>query len=338
MPYTLEKIDKKNSSDEYWQRIYQHLKKSADLANTIFKEQKISSFKSSFIDWLNNGAVSYLVWKDQKTAGSFALDVFRKESPHDKKIAFHNRLVDAGIEQELIKLIFEAYLQYDAQSQYFFVKSENGDNDSIPLKLAIDIHDHRGLFDLQISSLSKEYLIGEMDYYFRKFPELSLDFHEILPEELYKSYCDLFVGLVREIPGNPEGNTYNLSQTQLRNREAEMIKFQQYELRYLLRDKNKKLIGLTSLGFNKKNPEIGHQHLTGISIDYRGRGLAKYLKVAMLLKILNSYPEVKKLETEIHTANKISIKMNKSMAFKQKGYRKVYLISRERIKTWLNNY
>ncbi len=333
MTYKFEKIDKENTADDYWQRIYEYTNECHKIRGLDFEEKPLNAFKSSFLLWLNNGAASYMVWKNDKAAGSFEFNIF----PLNKKqLVFYNHLIDSSVEDELLRGIFERFLDYDPQSQYFYIKSANGENDFIPSKLAVKAWEYRALYEWDISLLNKEELLNNLDLCTKRYSDYSIKFYEKLPGELLKSYCKMYVRLIKEMPGHPDPESYNLTEEELKSRQESLIKNEQFKLRYLLYDQANNLIGVTTVGINKKNPNVGYQHFTGIAKKYRGRGLSKYLKLAMLLKLQNNYPKLIKLETEIYKENSISIKMNESMGYKQNGYRKVYLIPRERIKNWLD--
>jgi len=136
--YKISKIDNDNDSDEYWQRIYDDVKKSYEMREVEFIEEPLSKFKSSYLLWLNNGAVSYFVWKNDKLAGYFNFDIFHKEDAEKRRVVFFNRLFKAYVDEELWKEIFKRFLEYDLPSQHFYIKSENGEDDFITSILGVD--------------------------------------------------------------------------------------------------------------------------------------------------------------------------------------------------------
>lgn len=334
MLYQIEKIDKRNERDDYWQRIYEFSKKCSEIRGVDFKEESLNRFKSSYLLWLNNGGMSYLVLKNAKEAGHFGFDVYHKEDLDKRQVVFYNRLIDRFLDESLMRIILQCFLVYDLKSKYFYIKSENGKSDFIPLKLGVKAYDNRGLYELIISELNIEELLKKLNAYRDQYSDYSLQFYETLPDSLLESYCNTFVSLIKEVPGNPDAESYKLEASELKEQQESLTKNAVYELRYLLYD-NDTLIGLTSVGLKKNESETGYQHLTGISKDYRGIGLGKYIKLAMLFKLKETYPDFRKLETEIHQKNRISIEMNESMGYKLKGERKVYFIPRKRIEDWL---
>ena len=60
-----------------------------------------------------------------------------------------------------------------------------------------------------------------------------------------------------------------------------------------------------------------NQNLTGVKEEYRGRGLGKWLKAAMLEWIKEEYPEVQIIVTGNATTNAPMLAINKRLGFKE---------------------
>lgn len=333
--YKIENLDKENDVDEYWQNIYEYIKKCREIKGIEFKEQPLSTFKKSYISWLNRG-MTYLVWKNNMPAGTLDFEVLHKENLARRQVNFYNSLVDSeDLTDYLLKKIFEYFLAYDFESNYLYFKSENENNNFIVVRLLLKAYDIRYLYELNVSFLDKITLQNRLNSYEAEYSNYSLRFYKTLPEELMKPYCELYERICEGIPGNQDLNSSKLKEAELRNSQESLVKRGIYELRYLLYNKDEKLVGFTAVGINENRSETAYQHLTGLVESCRGIGLGKYLKLTMLLKLQNEYPHLKKLETEIHPENIISIKMNESFGYIQKGKREVYLVPRRKIEDWL---
>ena len=59
------------------------------------------------------------------------------------------------------------------------------------------------------------------------------------------------------------------------------------------------------------------QELTGVSCEFRGRGLGKWLKAKMILHIKDTYPDVKRIITGNAEANAPMLSINERMGFKK---------------------
>jgi len=64
-----------------------------------------------------------------------------------------------------------------------------------------------------------------------------------------------------------------------------------------------RIAGMTDAAYMPFEPDRVCQFLTGTRMDCRGRGLAKWLKAAMLLFVRNAYPDVQRVITENASSN-----------------------------------
>ncbi len=81
-------------------------------------------------------------------------------------------------------------------------------------------------------------------------------------------------------------------------------------------EEDEKISGLTEMRYNPGNKTMITQELTGVKEEYRGRGLGKWLKAAMLLEIKERFPDVKTVRTENATTNVPMLSINDRLGFK----------------------
>ncbi len=77
-----------------------------------------------------------------------------------------------------------------------------------------------------------------------------------------------------------------------------------------------RISGLTEMGYFPDKEAMIHQFMTGVRPPYRGRGLGKWLKAAMLLKVRQEFPQVKVVVTGNATSNAAMLSINERMGFK----------------------
>jgi mycothiol synthase len=97
------------------------------------------------------------------------------------------------------------------------------------------------------------------------------------------------------------------------------------------------LAGFTSTYYDLENPENLSQGDTGVLPKYRGHGLGKWLKAAMIQKILAERPIVKRIRTGNADSNAPMLAINHALGFKPYIAETVWQIEVEKIKSYLQS-
>ncbi len=103
------------------------------------------------------------------------------------------------------------------------------------------------------------------------------------------------------------------------------------------RHKSGELAGFTEVTWDPENPENLTQGDTGVLPKYRGHGLGKWLKAAMIQKVLAERFVVKRIRTGNADSNAPMLAINHALGFKPYIAETVWQIEIEKIKSYLQS-
>lgn len=74
--------------------------------------------------------------------------------------------------------------------------------------------------------------------------------------------------------------------------------------------------GFTTVAYHRLQPDLVSQWDTGVDPAHRNKGLGRWLKAAMALKLRSEYPDVKRIDTFNAGSNEAMLRINVEMGFK----------------------
>ena len=104
---------------------------------------------------------------------------------------------------------------------------------------------------------------------------------------------------------------------------------------YLIEKSTGKMAGYTETVWNPSRPQILYQDMTGVFPEYRNKGLGRWLKAAMIDKVLCERPEVKFIRTENADSNAAMLKINHELGFKPYISIPIWQIPLEKVEAYL---
>lgn len=87
-------------------------------------------------------------------------------------------------------------------------------------------------------------------------------------------------------------------------------------LRALTQEPDGRISGLTEMRYQPDLETLITQGMTGVKQEYRGRGLGKWLKAGMLLRVRGEYTQVRTVVTRNATSNVAMLSINDRLGFK----------------------
>ncbi|GEM84151.1 GNAT family N-acetyltransferase [Meiothermus hypogaeus] len=95
------------------------------------------------------------------------------------------------------------------------------------------------------------------------------------------------------------------------------------------------LAGYTEITWHKGRPQIINQQGTGVLTEFRNKGLGRWLKAAMLDKLLHERPEARFVRTGNADANAPMLKINQALGFQPYIAQATWQIETTRVRAWL---
>ncbi len=140
---------------------------------------------------------------------------------------------------------------------------------------------------------------------------------EECPKEIIDEYAKLYTQIGNLIPFEEEEEE-ELIETAETRRTRERIRREKGEfwLTLITKEEDGSISGLTEIVYDPVKSYLAYQMLTGVSPEYRQRGLGKWLKAEMLFKMKEKLPKVIAIHTGNAKINAPMMSINKRMGFR----------------------
>ncbi len=155
------------------------------------------------------------------------------------------------------------------------------------------------------------------------------------PEDELTAIADLHTVMNTAPMGELEIEDFTVTPEHLRQREAYQAAQGVERWTLYARHASGELAGYTALFIDPETPETLYQGDTGVKPKYRGHGLGKWLKAAMLTKVLNERPDVRFVRTGNADDNVPMLKINRALGFKPYLSETVWQVETETLKNYL---
>ncbi|MHA2363207.1 MAG: GNAT family N-acetyltransferase [Candidatus Hodarchaeales archaeon] len=147
--------------------------------------------------------------------------------------------------------------------------------------------------------------------------DVTIETFTSVPEEDIEDYVKFYTELLHQMPWGDVDSRPNIT-PESRRKDEKNTKERGIEwIAKITRESNGTVSGLTDIFYNPLENHRVDQGLTGVKKEFRGRGLGKWLKAAMLLYIKDKYPEIKYISTGNADVNVPMLAINTQMGFKR---------------------
>jgi len=172
-------------------------------------------------------------------------------------------------------------------------------------------------YRLRRSNANVDLMRGWIDTIPNKHPDIRIEFFKFIPDELLNYFCELYTRFIADMPGEVESeveHAVSADEWRKRNEWRKKNNIQHYS--YLMFDRNE-LIGFTNAAIYAGDAVDIYQAMTGVLPEYRGRGLGKWLKAALYLKLIEDFPENETVTTDMRAVNEPIQRLNANMGYER---------------------
>lgn len=141
--------------------------------------------------------------------------------------------------------------------------------------------------------------------------------YDTIPDNVLENYCEMYTSCGKMAP-DYEGDytaSEQMTSDSRRRMEKEHERLGIRQLTAIVKNKDDEVIGMTEMAYYFENPRAVYQELTGVLTDYRGRGIGKRLKGALIHKVLQSNKHVEFFETANSDKNLAMLSINEQMGY-----------------------
>ncbi len=167
---------------------------------------------------------------------------------------------------------------------------------------------------------------------------ISIQLFQDCPEEIIEEFTAFSTEIMNLVPfENLEWSPSEETPKTRREHEDRLKKVDYNWYTLVTREKNGALSGMTEIQQSKNRSYRINQELTGVKLEYRGRGLGKWLKAEMLFFIKEKLPEAILIHTGNAAVNAPMLSINRRMGFKKYLTERCYTIKLEELVKQISN-
>lgn len=269
---------------------------------------------------------------------------FRVDPDHDDNpdILWASPTVAAGHRQRGIGTQLLAYLVAKAQAEGRS-RLVGSSNDRLPgggpFAQAVGAEEKQAMHmnHLLIAELDRELMTRWNDEGPVRAPDYELiSWSGPVPEEHLEQFLDIVLVMNTAPRDDLELNDFTLTAEQIREGEKQLAAIGGENWVVVARRKSDgEWAGFHDLTWVPFEPKVMHVGATGVRPEHRGHALGKWLKAAMMLKVLDDKPEVDEIRTGNADSNDAMLGINREMGYKPMLASTTWELSVEKAAAWL---
>lgn len=171
-----------------------------------------------------------------------------------------------------------------------------------------------------------------LEQYPRQYPDWRVVFFDEVPSQYEKEYIRLFNQFLEDIPEERQGPVPSVTLSVIRGREAVRRKIKLHLYTVALVNSDGEMIGHSNSAINDNDPRSAFQSLTGIDRSFRGKGLSRWLKAEIFVRLGRLYPRNEYINVDMRAINEPILSINRMMGYELFSEGFEYLIELGKLK------
>lgn len=161
-------------------------------------------------------------------------------------------------------------------------------------------------------------------------------YHNRIDDTILDEYCKFYTEVFNQQPfGAIDLKDIVFTPDEFRDREARVADVKGAWVTAVSQEEDGDISGMTEMMYFPDRKHLIGQGLTGVRGKYRGRGLGKWLKAAMLLRLREEFPQVTVISTGNATTNEAMLSINRRLGFRQYKESENFQVTVDGIKEYL---
>lgn len=210
---------------------------------------------------------------------------------------------------------------------YAILPSFEKRNDALAKALRGKMAARRYYYTLKVKDAERATMKGWIREGQRRKPDLRLRCFDAIPERFLEEYCSSFAQLLKDMPHGSAAWLPVITPERTRAQQRMNKRRHCVVYSYLLFGRNDRIVGHTNVFINRKKPQIAFQFMTGVRKEYRGSGLARWMKAAMFRKLIRDFSGLNEIRTDCGWKHSGMISINEQM-----GYRYSHMLTEFKIR------
>ncbi|MAU00286.1 MAG: hypothetical protein CL608_24360 [Anaerolineaceae bacterium] len=283
----------------------------------------------------------WLVWDAAETAviGQGIIAYTEEDNPHLAQVVIGvlPAYRQQGIARELLALIVPVA---EAQGRRLLVGNTNG---LVPAgeKLMERLGGSRGLAthinQLALTELDDSLLKSWLQIGQKRTAEFELGLWQgAYPEDRLEEIVALHEVMNQQPYDDLDVEDFHITGEQLRQIGANLVAQGVERWTFYVQERaTGKLAGYTEMAYLPDRPAVASQGDTGVFPEFRGKGLGRWLKAAMLEKVMVERPSVQYVRTGNADSNAAMLKINRELGFKPYLSQTIWQVETEKVRAYL---